>query len=31
VVLLITDGLDRDDAGDRLAREMERLHLSARG
>jgi uncharacterized protein len=29
VVLLITDGLDRDDAGD-LAREMERLHLSAR-
>ncbi len=29
VVLLITDGLDRDDPG-RLAREMERLHLSAR-
>ena len=29
VVLLITDGLDRDDP-DRLAREMERLHLSAR-
>jgi uncharacterized protein len=29
VVLLITDGLDRDDAGT-LAREMERLHLSAR-
>ncbi|MEH7826728.1 vWA domain-containing protein [Gemmobacter denitrificans] len=29
VVLLITDGLDRDDAG-QLAREMERLHLSAR-
>jgi len=29
VVLLITDGLDRDDA-DQLAREMERLHLSAR-
>ncbi|MBF9050020.1 VWA domain-containing protein [Roseobacter sp. HKCCD9010] len=29
VVLLITDGLDRDDA-DALAREMERLHLSAR-
>ncbi len=29
VVLLITDGLDRDDAGD-LALEMERLHLSAR-
>jgi uncharacterized protein len=29
VVLLITDGLDRDDAGD-LAREMERLHLSTR-
>jgi uncharacterized protein with von Willebrand factor type A (vWA) domain len=29
VVLLITDGLDRDDAG-ALAREMERLHLSAR-
>jgi uncharacterized protein with von Willebrand factor type A (vWA) domain len=29
VVLLITDGLDRDDAGI-LGREMERLHLSAR-
>jgi len=29
VVLLITDGLDRDDPA-RLAREMERLHLSAR-
>jgi uncharacterized protein len=29
VVLLITDGLDRDDAG-QLGREMERLHLSAR-
>ncbi|MCA0870256.1 VWA domain-containing protein [Seohaeicola saemankumensis] len=29
VVLLITDGLDRDDPDD-LAREMERLHLSAR-
>ena len=29
VVLLITDGLDRDDAAD-LGREMERLHLSAR-
>jgi uncharacterized protein with von Willebrand factor type A (vWA) domain len=29
VVLLITDGLDRDDASD-LAREMERLHLSSR-
>jgi uncharacterized protein len=29
VVLLITDGLDRDPAHD-LAREMERLHLSAR-
>jgi uncharacterized protein with von Willebrand factor type A (vWA) domain len=29
VVLLITDGLDRDDP-DRLAREMERLHLSVR-
>ena len=29
VVLLITDGLDRDDGGD-LAREMERLHLAAR-
>jgi uncharacterized protein with von Willebrand factor type A (vWA) domain len=29
VVLLITDGLDRDDP-DRLAREAERLHLSAR-
>lgn len=29
VVLLITDGLDRDDP-DRLAREIERLHLSAR-
>lgn len=29
VVLLITDGLDRDDP-DSLAREMERLHLSAR-
>jgi hypothetical protein len=29
VVLLITDGLDRDDP-DRLALEMQRLHLSAR-
>jgi len=29
VVLLITDGLDRDDP-DQLAREVERLHLSAR-
>jgi uncharacterized protein with von Willebrand factor type A (vWA) domain len=29
VMLLITDGLDRDDPG-RLALEMERLHLSAR-
>ncbi len=29
VVLLITDGLDRDDPGV-LVREMERLHLSAR-
>jgi hypothetical protein len=29
VVLLITDGLDRDDTG-ALARQMERLHLSAR-
>ncbi len=29
MVLLITDGLDRDDDA-RLAREMERLHLSAR-
>ena len=29
VVLLITDGLDRDDPG-RLAKEMERLHLSSR-
>lgn len=29
VVLLITDGLDRD-AGHDLAREMERLHLSSR-
>ena len=29
VVLLITDGLDRDDP-DRLAKEMERLHLSSR-
>ncbi len=29
VVLLITDGLDRDDAG-LLAREIERLHLSCR-
>lgn len=29
VVLLITDGLDRDDA-DLLAREAERLHLSCR-
>lgn len=29
VVLVITDGLDRDDP-DYLAREMERLHLSAR-
>src|SRR5690606_29544201 len=28
VVLLITDGLDRDDA-DHLGREMERLHLSS--
>ncbi len=29
VVLLITDGLDRDDAG-QLTREMQRLHLSCR-
>jgi hypothetical protein len=29
VVLLITDGLDRDDAG-LLAKEAERLHLSCR-
>jgi hypothetical protein len=29
VVLLITDGLDRDDAGE-LGRAMERLHLSCR-
>lgn len=29
VVLLITDGLDRDDA-DALAHEMQRLHLSSR-
>jgi hypothetical protein len=29
VVLLITDGLDRDDP-DLLAKEAERLHLSAR-
>ncbi|MGR3504138.1 vWA domain-containing protein [Pseudaestuariivita sp.] len=29
VVLLITDGLDRDDTGD-LARAMERLHLSCK-
>ncbi len=29
VVLVITDGLDRDDP-DRLARQMERLHLSSR-
>ena len=29
VVLLITDGLDRDDP-DRLAHQMQRLHLSAR-
>jgi uncharacterized protein len=29
VVLLITDGLDRDDAG-QLAKEMQRLHLSCR-
>ena len=29
MVLLITDGLDRDDSGG-LAREMERLHLSSR-
>lgn len=29
VVLLISDGLDRDDPND-LAREMQRLHLSAR-
>lgn len=29
VVLLITDGLDRDDP-DQLEREMERLHLSSR-
>jgi len=28
-VLLITDGLDRDDP-EALAREMQRLHLSAR-
>jgi hypothetical protein len=29
-VLLVSDGLDRDDTA-RLAREMERLHLSCRG
>jgi uncharacterized protein with von Willebrand factor type A (vWA) domain len=29
VVLLITDGLDRDDTG-QLSREIERLHLSCR-
>ncbi|MEM7525542.1 MAG: VWA domain-containing protein [Pseudomonadota bacterium] len=29
VVILITDGLDRDDP-DKLAKEMERLHLSCR-
>ncbi len=29
VVLLITDGLDRDEGG-QLAKEMERLHLSSR-
>ncbi|MFN4131307.1 MAG: vWA domain-containing protein, partial [Paracoccaceae bacterium] len=29
VVLLITDGLDRDDSG-QLSRQMERLHLSCR-
>ncbi len=29
VVMLITDGLDRDDAHD-LGREMQRLHLSAK-
>jgi uncharacterized protein with von Willebrand factor type A (vWA) domain len=29
VVLLITDGLDRDDSG-QLSREIERLHLSCR-
>ncbi|MFT5614607.1 MAG: hypothetical protein ACI8Q6_001887, partial [Granulosicoccus sp.] len=29
VVLLITDGLDRDDPNE-LAHEMQRLHLSAR-
>lgn len=29
VVLLITDGLDRDDPG-QLAGEMQRLHLSCR-
>ncbi len=29
VVVLMTDGLDRD-AGDNLAREMERLHMSSR-
>ena len=29
VMLLITDGLDRDDP-DRLAKQMERLHLSSR-
>ncbi len=29
VVLLITDGLDRDDAGV-LSKEIERLHLSCR-
>ena len=30
VVLLITDGLDRGDDPERLSREMQRLHLSAR-
>ena len=30
VVLLITDGLDRDEGEGQLARQMERLHLSCR-
>jgi uncharacterized protein len=30
VVLLITDGLDRDDGEAELAKQMERLHLSCR-
>ena len=30
VVLLITDGLDRDEGEGQLSRQMERLHLSCR-